>query len=354
MGGALGAALAAPSTRARLRFGVPCLLLGLGGLALGAWAATRPDALFDALRGPFGWFYDLREDHWGMSLPAADYVDHYAEGYRGAVIYGGGSLLALALGCLVAGVAALALEKLPEERPVAPAALGAALAVALVPGALRLHVHLPGMVEWELECHPELGDVNAFLVRETLDELPTTILLGGGWDQLTNNGVRWYLLIGADERPPYDDVDVRGDMIGSIVFPPEPRIAMWADVLGRGDASELPDQVVLAIPGPDFLYESRMGPEVDVYRALMDARGGYALAASRRFPLLGCAVEVHHRAGAAPPPLDEDAVAVLLAAHGISPGVEGNASRAWVGEGGWAMRDESLRHFMHHDDPAVP
>lgn len=349
------AGLAAETSRFRQRFGTPALLLGVLASLLGAWMAVSPGAVFDLLGGGFGWFYDLREDHWGMTLPADSYVEHYALGYRRAVVYGGGSLLALGLGLLVAGTAALALDKLPGERSLAPTALVAALAIALAPGALRLHANLPDMVEWELECHPEFNEVNAFLVEETLAQVPTTLLLGGGWDQFTNNGVRWYLLIGADRDLAYDDVDVRGDMIGSIVFPPEPRIAYWAEVLGTADAAELPDQVVLAKPGPDFLYLSRMGPEVAIYGEILASRGGYALTASRTFPLLDCTLEVHRRDGTGPAALAAEDVAALLARHGIEPGVAGNASRFWVGENeGWAMRDESLRHFMDHREPVAP
>ena len=158
------------------------------------------------------------------------------------------------------------LRRYPAERVFAPGLVWTALAAATLPGALRLYGDLREMVEWELECHPELNDVHAFINEHCPP--PGTVLLGGGWDQLTNNGVRWYRITRAQGTVPgYDDVPVVGDMIGSLVFPPEPRIRHWAQVLGETGLLALPDRVVLVEPDPEtFLYRTRMGPEVAIYR----------------------------------------------------------------------------------------
>ena len=335
--------LGADGARGRVRWGLAFAAAGAVGLVAGGALAIAPDALFENLRGPFAWFHGLRADAWGMSLGPDHYVDHFAELYRDVALYLGGSLAALAIAGFVIGVAALVFERNPGERPQAGAVLWCALAVAAVPGAARLYANLTAMVEWELECHPELNEVYAF-VREHAPA-PTTILLGGGWDQLTNNGVVWYHLTGGEgKRPAYDDVRVIGDMIGSVVFPPEPRVAHWARVLGEGPADELPDRLVLVGHGDDFLYQARMGPEASIYRAVVDARGGYAPLASREFEELGCRVEVLARSDEIGPPID--GVAGILAAHGIDADTPGNVSRTPVGEGGWVMKDESLRHFV--------
>ncbi len=331
------------AVRGRLGWGLALGVAGAAGVMIGGALALGPDGVFERLRGSFAWFHGLREDAWGMSLGPDHYVDHFAALYRDVVHYLGASLAVLGLGVLIVGVAAIVLERNAGERAHARAALWCALAVAAVPGAARLYANLPGMVEWELESHPALNEVYAF-VREHAPA-PTTILLGGGWDQLTNNGVAWYHLTGADgERPNYGEVRVVGDMIGSVVFPPEPRIEHWARVLGEGSPEELPDRLVLVDHGDDFLYEARMGPEASVYRAVVAARGGYRPLASRDFEALGCRVEILGRSGE--PGAAVDGVTGILAAHGIGPDTPGNASRTLVGEGGWVMKDEALRHFV--------
>ena len=133
-------------------------------------------------------------------------------------------------------------------------------------------------------------------------------------------------------------------MIGSLVFPPEPRIRYWAEILGSAPKGELPDRIViLEHDAEHFLYRTRMGPEAGIYRALMAARGGFEELATKTFDALGVRVRIYR-------PADEPGAAVdaaaVLKAHGIEPGTEGNASRTIVGEDGWSMRDESLRHFI--------
>jgi hypothetical protein len=336
-------------------------LAAAGGAAavVGAWLAVVPGVAFESLRGPFTWLHGLRADHFGMSLEPGAYVDHFATEYRAFARYLGGSVAVLGLGLAILGVGARALARQPRERAFARGLAWTALAVGTVPGAVRLYAGLPAMVEWELECAPEIDALQqrvTTLVGATADPdgPPRTILLGGGWDQLTNNGLRWHVLTrGASDRA-YADVEVWGDMIGSLVFPPEPRIRYWAEVLATaGDAPAasgstvhgLPDVIALVFPDAErFLYHTRMGPEASIYRELTARRGGYERVLSERFEHLQADLELYARAGAVAPPVDD--FPDVLAAHGIRPETEGNASRYVVGADGWAMRDESLRHFL--------
>jgi hypothetical protein len=324
--------------------------LGAVALAAGAAAALAPGALFEAARAPFAWLYGLRADHFGLSLAPDAYVDYFAREQRALLVHLGGSLSMLGLGLAVLGAAALLLRAQAGERPLAARAVWAALAVALVPGAVRLYARLPGMIEWELECHPQTRaaqDYVASIVRAR--PLPVRILLGGGWDQLTNNSLRWYLLTRGGLGARFGEVRVEDDMIGSLVFPPEPRIRYWATVLATAPAGELPEHVVLIHPDPErFLYRVRVGPEVAIYSELLAERGGYELAGEAFFPILQARVEVWRRAGEPGPPLS-DAEAVL-ARHGIAPDTPGYGARALIGEDGWTIPDESPRHFQRRAD----
>ncbi|MEM7309316.1 MAG: glycosyltransferase family 39 protein [Planctomycetota bacterium] len=320
------------------------LVAGVLLTTAGVAAALSPDGFFDVWRAPFTHLYELREDHWGLSLAPDAYIDHFATEYRALAVYFGSSTAALGIALLVLGVGGLFVRMQPGEAVFAPGLAWTALAVALVPGAMRLYANLEEMVEWELECHPELGDLHAF-VNERCPS-PGSVLLGGGWDQLTNNGIRWYRVTCSDgPRPDYDEVPVLGDMIGSLVFPPEPRIRHWARVLAEAPADELPDRIVLVdYHDEGFRYRTRMGPEVDIYRDVLAERGGYRSLESRTFEELGCDAEILVRRAQTPGPMD--GVEAILARHGVGEETEGNASRVIVGEGGWSMRDESLRHFV--------
>jgi hypothetical protein len=275
-------------------------------------------------------------------------VDFLAQEERPLLVHLGASLAALGLGLSVLGLGAAVLRAQPAERPLAAGLVYAALAVALGPGVVRLYARLPSMVDWELECHPETlaaEDYVGTFVRET--PLPARVLLGGGWDQLANNALRWYVLTRAVPDAGYDVVVVVGDMIGSLVFPPEPRIRHWAERLATGAAGELPELVVLIHPDPErFLYRVRIGPEAPIYDDLLAARGGYRLAGERFFPVLGARVAVWRRAGELGPPVE--GWQAVLARHGILPDTAGNASRVLIGEQGWTIPDESPRHFLVH------
>jgi hypothetical protein len=321
-------------------------------LIAGALVARAPERAYGLLRAPFAWFHGLRADHWGMRLAPGEYVEYFAANYAELAVYLGSSLAALALGTLVLSVAAdFAARRTDELQRVlasssslraARTAVLLALAAALLPGFARLYVRLPQLVEWELECHPELNEVYDF-VRENVPERGA-VLLGGGWDQLTNNSLRWYLLTRprpGKARARFDEIQVGGDMIGSAVFPPEPRVAWWIERLSRASASELPERLVLVEPGPDFRYHARFGPEVALYRAVVERRASHRSIARREFAELGCSVEILAREPESAPiePPQE-----LLARLHVA-GAE--SSRVWVGEvRGWDLRDDALRHFM--------
>ncbi len=325
-------------------------VLGAVAVLAGGFSALAPDAVFDALRGPFRWLHGLRADHFGMALEPDAYVDFFAAEQRALLVHLGGSLLALGLGCLVLGIGAVALGTQRAERASAAGIVWVALATALVPGVARLYAHLPEMVDWELECHPETRAAQEYAI-DFLAEAPrpTRVLLGGGWDQLTNNSLRWYALTRPELALAYDDVEVVGDMIGSLVFPPEPRIRFFAQELAEASAAELPEFVVLIRPDPErFLYRVRMGPEAGIYADLLEARPGYALVGERFFEALAARVLVWRRTGALAPPWE--GFADVLARHGITPETPGNASRVLVGEGGWTIPDESPRHFLQKSD----
>lgn len=302
--------------------GAACLVLGL-------WAVRDPAGALASLEAPFRWFYGLRADHWGMKLEPAAYVAHYVEGMQALGRHAGLSLVGLGLAGLL--VAALA------GRVCGAGATGgrerlawAALGLAAVPSTLAMAQRLPRMIESELEGHPELRQVHDF-VREHAPA-GTTVLLAGGWDQLPNNAVRWYRAIDGGER--LERVPVVGDMIGSQVFPPGPRIAHWAERLAVGGAERLPERLLLLQPGARFLYRARFGPEAVLYERLARERGAYAELARASFPALGLEARMLERRWSPPP----------LAAERL-PAASELERRQWVGKGGWAMGDEALRHF---------
>lgn len=83
-----------------------------------------------------------------------------------------------------------------------------------------------------------------------LSHQPMGRILLGSWDQLSNNSLRWYLLTrDPDDGLPFADVRVVGEKVGTVVFPPEPRIVHWAQTLGTGTTEQLPDTVVLISHG---------------------------------------------------------------------------------------------------------
>ncbi|MBW2282713.1 MAG: glycosyltransferase family 39 protein, partial [Deltaproteobacteria bacterium] len=332
--------VASANTRRRHLLAGAAWLLSACVIFVGLRIALRPVVLFDSMRAPFEFFHGLRVDRWGMRLEPGAYVDYFAQHYGGFASYLGGSLAALAAGVflLASGslYVALGFGTVRSTR----ALCAAALALAILPGIGRLYQRLPDMVDWELECHPELGEVYAF-VRANGGAEGTT-LLGGGWDQLTNNSLRWYLITGSEPLPAFGDVHVVGDMIGSLVFPPEERIAYWTEQLATAATADLPDRIVLVEPEEGFLYRTRIGPEVELYRTVLAARGSHVSVATRSFPALGCRVEVLRVVP------DSEPVAApreRMQALGVLGDSVAESSRTFVNDDGWVLKDESLRHF---------
>jgi len=346
--------LGAPSRPRGARGAWALALVGAAVACAGTWAALSPHGAFELARAPFRALYDLRADHFGLSLPADDYVDFFQREYGGFALYLGASFAALGVALAMLGVGGIVLAAQPRERLFARGLAWSALGVAIAPGVARMYANLPDLVEWELECDPQIDAlqmrvtelVDGFQINRTADG-QVTVLLGGGWDQLTNNGLRWHALSRGEVRRRYADVDVRGDMIGSLVFPPEPRIRYFAETLATAtDPAVLPDVVVLVAPDPErFLYRTRMGPEAAIYRELLAERGGFERVAAERFEHLQADLELYERTSIAPP-LGEAAAEAALARHGITDETAGNESRFLVGPDGWSMRDESLRHFV--------
>jgi hypothetical protein len=338
-----GARLADPAMPRRTAVGLALWLVGAIGVIVGIGAALAPDALFDLLRTPAYWFWNLREGHWGMQRPASEYVDYYAAHYADFVVWFGGSLASTSIGIFVVGAATLLWRYLPATRRHATVMVSAALVVAIVPGAVQLHSRLAGMVDWELEGHPELAQLHAFIIEHAPPG--QVVLLGGGWDQLTNNSLRWYRASRSrGARPPLGAVEVTGDMIGSVVIPPKRRIAWWAKRLAGAPADELPRRIVLVEPGPRFLYRALIGPEVAIYEEIVGRRGSFEELADGFFPALDCHVRILRREGHPPPvePPWERMEAVGL----IVDGSWNPCLRVWVGEGGWLLHDDSLRHYI--------
>jgi hypothetical protein len=341
----LARVVASANTRRRHLLAGAAWLLSACVVFVGLRIALRPEALFDSLRAPFEFFHGLRVDRWGMQLEPDAYVDYFALHYGGFASYLGGSLAALAAGAFLLASGSLYVALGFGTVRSTGALCAAALALAILPGIARLYQRLPDMVDWELECHPELNEVYAFVRAQGGAE--GTTLLGGGWDQLTNNALRWYLITGpitrTEPRPAFGDVRVVGDMIGSLVFPPEERIAYWTEHLATAATADLPGRIVLVEPGEGFLYRTRIGPEVELYRAVLAARGSHVSVATRSFPALGCTVEVLRRGP------DSQPVAApreRMQALGVLGDSAPESSRTFVNEDGWVLKDESLRHFV--------
>lgn len=325
-------------------------LLGLWVFgAAGAWAwllvAVGPEALFEALRAPLAWFHGLRADHWGLTLAPDRYIDELARDYLAFARWLALSLAACCAALFVVGAAGLAWRHVPAGPGSTRRLLWAAIGVAALPGAVQLHAGLRTSVEWELECHPALNEVYAFVSANV--EPGQTILLGGGWDQLPNNSLRWYLATrGRGEGRSLENQPVVGDMIGSVVFPPEPRIAYWAGLLSGAPHAGLPERVVLVEPDEQsFRYQCRFGDDAGLYEKLLASRSSHAEIARRSFAELGCTVRVLARAEQSEAPLSPESRVNLVHELSTNPAFAWGQRRVGL-DGGWIMRDESLRHFV--------
>jgi len=221
----------------------------------------------------------------------------------------------------------------------------AAVVIAWLPGAILIHIGLREMVTWDFEGHPQIGEVHAFITESAPPG--TTVLLAGGWDQLGNNATRWYRATGQGWQPTdLAEVEVLGDLIGSLVLPPEPRMLYWAERLARGET--LPERIVLIEPLDTFFYKTSMRPSARIYREILERRGSHAVIASRRFADLGSQVEILALQEVPEPVgLPEEIMAALEAQRA---GQAVHLPQRMVGENGWQAGSMPERHFLRRHD----
>lgn len=274
----------------RTAVGAWAVALGAVGLGLASWWAVRPDALFNRFTGLFERVYEMNSRHWGLQQPAQHYMQFFI-GLKPA--FHDLALMAalMAAAVLIAGCAIAA-------RRAITAALIAALLVTWVPGAARLYAQAPELIDWDIAGVPQLHAIYDFVEQHTPRR--GDILLAGGWNQISNNSLRWYLLTGYGQRD-FDDVHVVGATIGTIVLPTAPRVAYWARQMAEAPAGELPESMVVIEPESNFLYNVDMEQDVTVYRRVLEVRKIYTLAAEEDMPALGCRVEVYRLNPNAPP-----------------------------------------------------
>ena len=330
--------IASADVRNRVRAGIVPAVSGLILLSLLFVVDRRPEVLRGTLTSLFDGVRGLRDDSWGFGRPTEAYVGEMIAGLTGTSALIGGSVLAGAIALLGLGVWLLLPRSLAARDPAwhRPALL-AALAMAVLPGSVLFWARAPDAIRWEYECSPRLAPMLELAASEIPAE--STVLLGGGWDQLTNNTLRWYLLTDRPEAASsYGDLQVVGDMIGSLVLPEQPRIEYWCEVLAHGDAADLPDRLVLIEPGESFLYRTPLGPEVPRYRAILRLRPAYEPVVRRDFEELDCRMEVFARVADVPDPLPRPL--------DVPTTVPGNPP-TFVGLDGWDVRDDAWRHLRN-------
>lgn len=322
------------SERALHRWGWRLAIVGGSGLLLIAALALAPNAVRQLAGTVAQPVLALVAGPLGLTRSAAAYANESVTGLRSVLALGGWTAVAtpLAFALLSAFMLSPALRiQLRSSANVRIALLLAAIAV--LPGAVQLHSpsEFSRRIAWELECQPELNDVVDFVDAHTPQR--ARVLLAGGWDQLPNNALAWYLKTRRSPRPEYGQIEVVGDMIGSLVQPSQPRIRHWADVLARDQGAELPDRLVLIEHRDGFAYRIARSPDVPVYRAAMQARGGYRWLAARDFDELGCEVEIWMRQDEVPAPLAQTPALELI-----------DAPRTNVGGLRWLVKDDAWRH----------
>jgi hypothetical protein len=286
------------------------------------WLA-HPGGLFGQFAALFRWLYAHGPKHLGLKLDAERYIRYLAT-LRGGFEDVQYAVLIASAGILVVGVA------LVVRRDWLPRALIAGLLVTFAPGAVRLWIRAPRMVDWEIGGSPALHEVIDLVAARTPPR--AGILLGGAWNNLANNTLRWYLLTGYGPRA-FEDIHVWGATIGSIVLRPEPRVAYWAGQLSSAPATTLPDAVALITPLENFPMHLDLDQDSAVYRQVLSARPQYRLAVNQEVPRAACRVEVYRRApDAAEPP--------VTASAELPPPVE-------VGKGGWIVSEDAWRGYWN-------
>jgi len=314
--------------RVRAGLGALALALGLACAIAPAVLLSDPEALRARITAALDHALALRADRFGLALEPAAYAEPLAEGLARAHVLlrhgvqDGGALLALLGLMLLASARGLC-------RTPGAIALALLLAGASVRGAWSWWSRLPQLVEWEYEGPGELRALTRLV--EAHAPASGTILLAGGWDQYANNTLRWELACLRPEAR-YAALDVRGDMIGSLVLPEAPRIAWWTCELANAPHERLPELVVLLDAHEDFAYSMERGSECELYAGVLARRGGWRLVAEQDFPDLGLSAQLHARAQPSAP-LDPP---LQLAAEQVPAG------RA-VGRGRWLIKDDSWR-----------
>ena len=296
---------------------------GVAGAGLAAYWLAHPGSLFGEFATLFRWLYAHGPKHLGLKLDAEHFVRYFAT-LRGGFEDVQYAVLVVSAGILVVGVALLI------RRDWLPRALIAGLLITFVPGAARLWIRAPRMVDWEINGSPALHE--AIDLVEAHVPPRVEILLGGGWNNLANNTLRWYLLTGYGPRA-FEDIHVWGATIGSVVLPPEPRVAYWSMQLATAPAARLPDAVVLITPLENFLQHLDFDQDAVVYRRVLSTRTQYRLEADRELPRAGCRVEVYRRR----PGVEEPAVAVDAE---LPPPIE-------VGKNGWMVGEDAWRGYWN-------
>ncbi len=286
-------------------------LCGLAVLAALGLAERHPAALESAAGAIAHALFAVLPSRLGLTRGPDDYAHGLVAALRLALRLSSYSVLGLGAALLAAG----AWEASPLGRgaraEVRRAAWIAALLLATAPGALSFWRQARPMIEWEWEGVPALHGLVDAVAADTPPR--ARILLGGGWDQMGNNTLRWCLATDRSRlRVRYGELEVVGDMIGSLVLPEPPRIQHWAEVLRSAPRSELPERVVLLDPLDWFVYDEELGPEVPLYRAILEQRGAYERRSRATLEDLGVALEIWVRAERETAPLAEPTGAARL------------------------------------------
>jgi 4-amino-4-deoxy-L-arabinose transferase-like glycosyltransferase len=303
------------------------------------WQARNPGGFQNAVRALVERPLAFLAPRLGLRASARDHALDVARGAEALVQLLRGGLLGAALAAALAACLCWTAGRgqLPHHATRERWAWVALL--ALVPGGMDFARTLPQRVNFEYEAAPILRKVLEYVRHSAAGR--RRVLLAGGFDQLANNTLRFELLCRPEHGAPrFDDVEVVGDMIGSLVLPPGPRIEHWSAILREAGESEQPDLVLILEPHAEFHYHLSVLAAAEEYRQAMQARGGWRPlpSAPRAFPELGCTVELWERDRAQP---------LGPAAPRAGDPAEFERVVRSVGEAGWRVRDDAWRHLRN-------
>ena len=293
------------------------LAAGAAAAAAGVYWLARPQALPDACARLFVWLYEIAPRHAGLQLGAERYVRFFGS-LTALFREAGVAWLAVAVAAAIVGAAMLARWNMAK-------ALAAALLVAFLPGAIRLYRQAPRLIDEEISGAPPLRQIYDTVERNT--PARGDILLAGGWNEVSNNSLRWYLLTGYGAKN-FDEIHVWGATIGSIMLPPQPRVTYWARQMALAPAAELPESLVILQPDEHFLYKVDLDQDAAVYRRVLQKRDIYRLAAAQDLPEAGCRVEIY-RLNRASQPLAEPLDTTMPPAVAVGSGGKWDTEDAW-------------------------